>query len=393
MIKLVVAEKENPDRIDIEKPDLLLIQENRLMSETAAHSQNMFNNDSGLQMYEKKIEAQERKIYDLKNLISLGISLSSNLDFESLVESILYSCIGQMFVEKVAILLQVDIDISSFYIHMTKGYDEDRFSKDIIFSEDSPIVHYFLEHPDAALFSEIETIPELKGVAHNLEILEPHLVVPMKSKNLLNGFIILGKKLTGQDFEKSDHEFLVDLAKFAAIAVENSRLYLMATLDRMTRLYIHHYFQERLLEEIKRSDRMNIPLSLIMADIDHFKDFNDTYGHQQGDIVLKEVAQIFKGLVRSVDIPARYGGEEFAVILPDTSMEDAIEIATRLRKSVEKYEFSGQDKSLSVTISLGVAQYHADSDKESKNLIKRADAALYRAKKTGRNRVVAHRSR
>jgi diguanylate cyclase (GGDEF)-like protein len=363
------------------------------MSETAAHNPNMFQNDSGLKMYEKKIEAQERKIYDLKNLISLGISLSSNLDFESLVESILYSCIGQMFVDKVAILLQVDIDISSFYIHMTKGYEEDMFTRDIIFREDSPIVQYFLENPDAAFFSDLETLPELKEDTGNLGILEPYLVVPMKSKNLLNGFIILGKKLTGQGYEENDLEFLVDLAKFAAIAVENSRLYLMATLDRMTRLYIHHYFQERLLEEIKRSERMDIPLSLIMSDIDHFKKFNDTYGHQQGDIVLKEVAQIFKRLVRSVDIPARYGGEEFAVILPDTTLEDAIEIATRLRKSVEEHKFAGQDEPLRVTISLGVAQYHADSDSESKGLVKRADAALYRAKESGRNRVVAHRWR
>ncbi len=86
----------------------------------------------------------------------------------------------------------------------------------------------------------------------------------------------------------------------------------MGILDRMTRLFLHHYFQERLFEAVNRSVRNDSPLSRIMCDIDHFKIFNDTYGHQQGDVILKETAALFKGLLRSIDIPARYGGEEFA---------------------------------------------------------------------------------
>jgi len=170
------------------------------------------------------------------------------------------------------------------------------------------------------------------------------------------------------------------LAKFAAIAVENSRIYLMSTLDRMTRLYIHHYFQERLLEEVKWSQRKGTPISLIMMDIDHFKIFNDTYGHQQGDIVLKETARLIRENIRNIDIPARYGGEEFAVILPDTNIESAEMIAGRIRKEIEAYKFSGQDKPLSVTISLGVAQLNLAKDSGKMDLIRRADEALYRAK-------------
>ena len=98
-----------------------------------------------MKMYERKIAQQERKIYDLRNLIGLGISLSSNLNFESLVESILYSCIGQLFVDKVAILLQEDIDADSFIIHMSKGYDEEFDNRKTSLNEQSPLIRYFTE--------------------------------------------------------------------------------------------------------------------------------------------------------------------------------------------------------------------------------------------------------
>ena len=347
--------------------------------------------NTGLQMYEKKIEQNERKIYDLKTLINIGLSLSSNLNFISLVESILYSCIGQVFVDKVAILLQEDIDSEQFHVHMQKGYEDEEKIESIRLKQDSKLINYMGENCTACDYNLLSSIMGLEDDLAVLSILEPHIIIPMKSKDSLNGLIILGDKMTGEEFSEDEKEFLNDLAKFAAVAVENSRLYLMATLDRMTRLYIHHYFQERLIEEIRRSQRSGSPLCLIMSDIDHFKHFNDTYGHQQGDVVLKELAMIFKNLVRNIDIPARYGGEEFAVILPDTDLDSAVHIASRLRKHVEDYEFTGQDEPLSVTISIGVAQYNASTDEESSALIKKADIALYKAKNAGRNRVVAHK--
>ncbi len=349
-------------------------------------NKNIIHNNASLD----EIEIFERKIYDLKNLISLGLSLSSNLDFESLVESLLYSCIGQMFLEKIAILLQVDIDESSFYIHMTKGYDQE-FSGNVILRYDkSSLLKFFEENPAPHLIEELELSGKFREDLREISVLAPQMIVPMKSKNSLNGILVLGKKLTGDSFSEIEKEFLTDLAKFAAIAVENSRLYLMATLDRMTRLYIHHYFQERLLEETKRSQRTGAPLCVIMSDIDHFKGFNDTYGHQQGDTVLKEAAVIFKNMLRSTDIPSRYGGEEYAVILPDTELSDAIKIAERLRIAIGDHEFSGQKKALHVTISLGVAQYDPETDDGKDRLIQRADEALYAAKEKGRNRVMAH---
>ncbi len=337
------------------------------------------------------LEELEKKIYDLKNLIGLGISLSSNLEFESLVESVLYSCIGRMIIDKIAILLEPDIDSDNFVVHMSKGYDDENILKTLVINENSPIINYLKINTIPLEFDSLKEFPDLINDMEKMNILYPKLIVPMKSKNIFNGILVLGEKYNGEDYTVNEKEFMLDLGKFAAIAVENSRLYQMATMDRMTKLFIHHYFHERLTEEIRRANKDNTPISMIMLDIDHFKFFNDNYGHQQGDTVLKETAGIIKKLVRNMDIAARYGGEEFSIILPKTELEDAIHAANRIRKEIEHHEYPGQTDPLHITVSLGVAQYNVKIDKENKDFIERADRALYKAKMSGRNKVVAHK--
>jgi two-component system, cell cycle response regulator len=338
-------------------------------------------------------EELERKIYDLKNLIGLGISLSSNLEFDSLVESILYSCIGQMIVDKVAIFLLADLDDDNIRLHMLKGYELEIEPEKYSINEHSNLYKYLKDNTDPVEFDILQNLPELRKDLEALKPFSPKLIIPMKSKNFLNGLILLSNKMNSSKYTMNDKEFMRDLAKFAAIAVENSHLYQMATMDRMTKLYIHHYFQERLNEELKRSLRDSTPICLIMADIDHFKSFNDTYGHQQGDTVLKETALLFKKHTRNIDINSRYGGEEFSIILPKTELIDAIHVAERLRKGIEEHEFPGQDAPLHVTISLGVVQFDPEIDKNKKDFIERADKALYRAKNEGRNRVISFKGK
>lgn len=337
------------------------------------------------------VTSLEKKIYDLRNLIEIGMSLSSTLVFENLVESILYSCIGQMFIEKVAILLQVDIDVHNYYIHMSKGYDGEFDRNNVVLMEDSPLVGYFEKNARPQDYSGLARNEVFKEDLMRFEGLEPEIFVPMVSRESINGMLVLGPKLMGDGFSRGDLDFLLNLGRFAAIAVDNSRLYQMATIDRMTRLYVHHFFLERLEEEIKRSQRYGTSLSLLMCDIDHFKNFNDTYGHQQGDLILKELGALLKKGLRKMDIPARYGGEEFALVLPETPVDDAKVVASRLRKEVESHEFPGQGKPLHVTISIGVAEFGSERDPTREELIRRADKALYGAKKSGRNRVAVFR--
>jgi two-component system cell cycle response regulator len=336
------------------------------------------------------IQALERKIYDLRNLMEVGMSISSNLEFQSLVESILFSCIGQILVERVAIILSDDIEMSSLKLYSATGYERKFEPGEISIPINSPIVRYFEQHHEPCEFLTLVEAGELFEDLKTLEPLEADLIVPIMSRNALNGILLLGGKINGGSFSNDERDFLKGLTRFAAIAIENSRLYHMATIDRMTKLYVHHYFQERMTEEVARSTRYLSPLSFLITDIDHFKNFNDTYGHQVGDMVLKETARIVKESVRVTDFPARYGGEEFAVILPETELDKAIEVAQRLRKKIEAHQFAGWQEPLHVTISIGVAQFDPVRDRIDRQLfIRRADRALYKAKDAGRNCVVA----
>lgn len=147
---------------------------------------------------------------------------------------------------------------------------------------------------------------------------------------------------------------------------------------------------EALDKEVQRSRRKGGTLSLVMFDIDHFKQVNDSFGHLQGDVVLQKVALQLQKELRSYDCAARYGGEEFVAILPDSSLKDSVFVADRIRLAVQGTRFSGAIAKLSLTISLGVACFSQEHSATVDEFIKLADDALYRAKANGRNRVEFH---
>jgi diguanylate cyclase (GGDEF)-like protein len=175
-----------------------------------------------------------------------------------------------------------------------------------------------------------------------------------------------------------------------ALKDSQDKLVQRANTDSLTDLYNHRYFQERLSSELSRADRYHRSLSIIMLDIDHFKNLNDTHGHPVGDTTLQQVARILASESRDIDIVSRYGGEEFALILPEATAEDAITLAERLRLVIQRYCFLGNNgETIPVTISLGIAQYPLHSS-EREGLIMAADLAMYQAKSMGRNRSVIY---
>jgi len=209
--------------------------------------------------------------------------------------------------------------------------------------------------------------------------------IPLAAEGVCIGVMNISNKLTGEKFTEEDISLLLTLAGQVAVTINNANLYHLAITDGLTQLFINRYFRQKLQDEILRAKRYKHPLSLIMTDIDHFKKFNDTYGHQQGDAVLATTAKIFKKTVRETDIPCRYGGEEFAVIMPETDSEGAALAAERLRKEIEGFEYPGlKGEKLRVTISLGVATFPGHSD-HVEGLIEKADIALYACKEGGRN--------
>lgn len=161
--------------------------------------------------------------------------------------------------------------------------------------------------------------------------------------------------------------------------------------DRLTGLYNYSYFRNRLEEEKERSDRFGSKMSVVLLDVDYLNSFNEKFGYSRGNLLLKKLAQICKKQIRAVDIPVRYGGEEFAVIMPNTGIVGAKEVAERLRGAVEQEKFEGTDKKPAVkrTISIGVVTYpdHARSIDELTELL---DKAMLAAKSEGRNRVYIH---
>lgn len=163
-------------------------------------------------------------------------------------------------------------------------------------------------------------------------------------------------------------------------------------LDGMTQLYNHERFMEILQQEISRAARYKTPLSIIMADVDHFKSINDFFGHQAGDHALKCVSAQLKKLLRDSDQIARYGGEEFAIILPMTPLKDTLLTAERLRKSIESLKIIYDERSISVTMSFGIASWEINREIDIEGFIKMADEALYDAKNTGRNKCCPYKN-
>src|SRR3954447_7337146 len=197
----------------------------------------------------------------------------------------------------------------------------------------------------------------------------------------------------GDPFRESERELFGYLAAQAAVSIENVGLHetvqRQAVTDELTGLYNHRRFQEAMEDESERARRFGQDMGLVMLDIDDFKRVNDNYGHQQGDLVLSEVARILRESSREIDAPARYGGEELAVVLPGTDLEGAYNLAERVRAGIEALELPvpGGRGPLRVTASLGVASLtHGEGD--PRDLLARADAALYEAKRSGKNKVI-----
>ena len=224
---------------------------------------------------------------------------------------------------------------------------------------------------------------------------ESHLIRSLISVPLLLGDKALGiVRVDSPDphyFVTEDLRFLKTIADLGSIAIENAQLYEhiedLAIRDSLTGLYLRRYMTERLIEELNRMMRNKKDLSILMIDVDCFKQYNDTFGHTAGDIALKSVAQILsETFLQPGNLIARYGGEEFCVVLPECSKTKAEELAQKVRKKMEDRIIVLRRQDTHITISIGVATFPQDAGMKEE-LIYKADQALYRAKEQGRNRV------
>lgn len=237
--------------------------------------------------------------------------------------------------------------------------------------------------------------PEELGFAAGSDI-HSILAVPLSLERRLVGLLTMVNKTQDRAFTESDQSWMQTVANHTASVMENLRLFRLATEDGLTGLYVHRYFQIRLREELSRAVRHGRPLALVLCDIDHFKEVNDTHGHQTGDVVLREVSRILRNSLRDVDVAARYGGEEMAIILPETDAAGAKIVAERIRVAIETQTYPAGATQIHVTASFGIGTVSPTAgarpgrdalEPMAQELVERTDQALYAAKRAGRNRV------
>lgn len=255
---------------------------------------------------------------------------------------------------------------------------------------------------DIVYIGDVETDPTLAEVRDKVIGLgiRSIVIMPIRYYDGEKSSLYLRTSSRGNRFSKNDLKLCQVIIDGAAVALKNAHLFnvmreekllleKMVVTDDLTRLYNHKYFVRRLGEEFKRAKRYNSSLSCMMIDLDNFKRINDTYGHQAGDRVLKDVAKVLKKSVRETDVIARYGGEEFAVILPHSVREDALRLAERIRSSVRNFRFDCIKEGEMITVSIGVTTYPHPDITDNEGLVRKADNALYKAKEGGKDQVVS----
>ncbi|HTY07783.1 MAG TPA: GAF domain-containing protein [Candidatus Edwardsbacteria bacterium] len=333
-------------------------------------------------------EEATRQINELSVLHNVGTTVGSTLKVETLLAQVCQILQETFRYPKIGMLL-VDQERQELVLAASRGYGvgDEKMGKRLRIGREGVTGM-------VAATGQPVTIDDVTRSSSYISI-DPNtrseIAVPLKLGNQVVGVINVESDNLNA-FGSLDLRLLSTLAAQVAVAVENARLYeqteQLAVTDGLTGVFNHRYFQQFLTSELNRAKRYRHALSLIMLDIDHFKNVNDTKGHPSGDRVLQQVAGVLRNQARDVDLVARYGGEEFMVVLPETGKREAQIIANRIRVQIRDYTFKDEhQKDLSrITVSLGVASYPEDGA-DKNELIDYVDKALYRAKAAGRDQV------
>ena len=315
---------------------------------------------------------------DLSALYETGKALGSLLDMKAILELTLNIVFMDLSPDAAAIYL-IDTKTGQIKAEASRGFKEELAA--IERDTDKSLVQATITKGQPILLA---TYSRRYRLALGKQAMASALCVPLRIGDKALGALLVCKEQP-HSFGFENERFLEALAHQAAIAIQNARLYWQtkewASLDGMTGVYNYRYFTDRLEIEWNRAVRYEKPLSLIMIDVDLFKNVNDTHGHMVGDVVLREIAALLRKYTRETDVVARYGGEEFSIILPETHFKDAYLVAEKLRSAVEESVFHGGEEGLTIeiTISLGLSNYPSTSFSRT-DLLYQADQALYRAK-------------
>ncbi|MDR1908573.1 MAG: sensor domain-containing diguanylate cyclase [Spirochaetaceae bacterium] len=333
------------------------------------------------------IEKLGRDIRNYQSLLFSAAEIFNRVSIEEIMDAAVSQINKQYLPSFVAFLwkpLQNRTDV------VLKSYrDSELVSLPFAIESIAPFEPFFSTHREPILYSLLRGALEREaGTAALIAVMDdlgPELVIPILGLSGLYGLILVGAKQGGELYTEGELLFISQLMSFVSQAIQSQIHYEHSTRDAKTGLFNHAFLVPRLNEELARVKRTGFTSSLIVIDVDKFKNFNDTYGHLAGDRVLEYLAAVIKKSVRNDDVPSRFGGEEFTILLPNTTEDSALLVARRLRNNVAAMTVPWDPPLPRVTISLGVVSFDRDTGAGIDEVIHRGDEALYHSKKSGRN--------
>ena len=330
---------------------------------------------------EEQIELEKIK---LEQILEFDERISLILKLDDLVDFVIEKILEILGARKCSLML-LDPHSKELVVKGAKGLSEEVIEKAKL-KYDEPIAGRVAKEGQPLLVFDIETDARVSRKNRSSYTTKSFVSVPIKLGERLIGVVnVADKDASGNTvFNEIDLRILSAIVRQTAVAIENANLYkevnYLSITDPLTRIFNYRYFVRGLDAEINRVKRYPAPLSLLMADVDDFKLYNEMYGHLEGDSLLIRISQALKENLRSVDIPCRHGGDDFAIILPETEAPHAQEAALKLKNAVEKINFK-----TTVTFSIGIASFTKHMDRL--DLVSRAERALHQAKKEGRNKI------
>jgi len=329
----------------------------------------------------------KEKVDHLESLNELGRTICSSLQADSLVPALATQTLQVMNTADAVLVRVWNEDVEQFEDHFEVRRNR---SIDDAARESARRLADFAGYAQES-FSAAPLAPGQEGT-HLQQVDgislsgQSWLGTPVRDDNQVIGVLVAFAQRPGQ-FQDSDFGLLQMIGSQAAVALQNSRLYVMASIDGLTRLFVRRYFDRRLSEEVERTRRYGTSFSLLLLDFDDFKEINDTHGHAVGDLVLRKVADIVLAEVRAIDIPSRYGGDEFSVVLPEVNWRGALTLANRILYRTQRETVRAGEELVSFSISIGMASFPDHVNTDGAALLKAADRAMYQAKREGKGMI------
>jgi len=335
-----------------------------------------------LKKAKNKVEFEKSK---LEEVLNVEEDLKNILNLDELIDYIVDKATKILEAEKCSLMFLSE-NTEELCIKGFQGLDEQTIRGNIIRLGDS-IAGQIAREGKPVLVSDIETDKRFLRKNRSSYKGKSFISVPLKSEDHLMGIINVTDKISKDAFCEIDLKILNMLVRQVATAIKNNKLFRelkhLTNIDPLTNIYNYRHFLERLDHECNRLKRYSGTLSLLMIDVDDFKSYNDTYGHLEGDTLLKKISKALRETLRNVDIVCRYAGDEFVVILPECKVSEAEIVAEKIRKRVE-----GLSLKRKVTLSIGVGRYAPNMS--CRDLILQADQALLKGKKEGKNKVLVY---